>query len=282
MDDARLPSPDDDPSIADAAGLFQDAPDVKPRERSPASAGGESYDLDPGHEAAPPPVSSAPDGPSSSKPVSARAARERPPERAPDEAVRQVWSRLSEWGMSLLIVGAAWAGVGVLVYLLVSMELYGIAFLTLMSGMVAIALLLYPVLITLERPVRVTPEQAVRDFYGALSHHLPHHRRMWLLLSDRGKYEGVFATYDGFRNYWKQRTAELKRERALGFTPLRFLVDEYSADKSTDRTEVNASFTVRILVRGRQAEGPVESIRVQTSLVRGPDRMWYLDRGTLP
>ena len=27
----------------------------------------------------------------------------------------------------------------------------------------------------------MTPEQAVKDYFAALSHHVPHYRRMWLL-----------------------------------------------------------------------------------------------------
>ena len=42
------------------------------------------------------------------------------------------------------------------------------------------------------------------------------------------------------------------------------------------------SYVVAILVRGRTEEGPIETLRVSTSVVKGPDNMWYLDRGTLP
>ncbi len=52
------------------------------------------------------------------------------------------------------------------VYFAFEWELYGTAFLTLIVGCIAAAILSYPILITLERPVRITPEQALRDYYG--------------------------------------------------------------------------------------------------------------------
>lgn len=289
MDDLHLPPPEGDPApIADAGGLLDgaEAPAAPAAPAPVAPSPGEGYGLEDRPEVTqssvtPPVVRPAASASAATRVPKAAAPPQAP--REPDEAVRQVWSRASEWGATMLTVAAAAAGLLVLLYLLFSMELYGTAFVMLMAGGVALALLSYPILITLERPVRVTPEQAVRDFFGALSHHVPHYRRMWLLLSDRGKFSGVFATFDGFRNYWKGRLAQLRAEgRAGGFTPLRFLVDDFRSDKSIGKNEVDASFTVRILVRGKQADGPVQSIRVETRLVRGPDRMWYLDRGTLP
>ena len=88
-------------------------------------------------------------------------------------------------------------------------------------------MLSYPILITLERPVRITPEQAARDHYGALSHHLPHHRRMWLLLERRGRVSPHFASYEGFRNYWNSRIAQLRKGHAGPFSPLVFVVEDF-------------------------------------------------------
>ena len=42
------------------------------------------------------------------------------------------------------------------------------------------------------------------------------------------------------------------------------------------------SYTVEVSLRDREAEGPIASTRVSTTLSRGPDRMWYLDDGRLP
>ena len=76
--------------------------------------------------------------------------------------------------------------------------------------MVAVVLS-YPILITLERPVRITPEQALRDYYGALSHHLPHFRRMWLLLEHGGRISTAYGSFEGFKAYWKDRLANMRR-----------------------------------------------------------------------
>jgi hypothetical protein len=130
--------------------------------------------------------------------------------------------------------------------------------------------------------VRITPEQAVRDYFSALSHHVPHLRRMWLLLSDDGRVSGSFGSFEGFQAYWKERLEKLRADRASGFTPLKFKIEDFRAEKSAGRSEVEASFTVTVAVRGRSDDGPIETHRVATTLVKGPDNMWYLDRGTLP
>jgi hypothetical protein len=200
----------------------------------------------------------------------------------PSEAVEQVWTRGAEWAGTLLLLVAAGCVSFVLIYGLISAEMFSLAFLALLASGLVLAVLSYPILITLERPVRITPEQAVRDFYAALSHHVPHYRRMWLLLSREGRVSGAFASFEGFRSYWKARLAQLRQGRASGWTPLKFQVEDFKAEKSAGKTDIEATYTVKVSVRGRVAEGPVETVRVRTTLVKGPDRMWYLDRGTLP
>ncbi len=61
------------------------------------------------------------------------------------------------------------------------------------GGAVGLLLLCYPLFITMERPIRITPEQAVNDYYAALSHSIPHTRRMWLLLSEEGRYSRLIS-----------------------------------------------------------------------------------------
>jgi hypothetical protein len=149
------------------------------------------------------------------------------------------------------------------------------------AGCVVAAILSYPILITLERPVRVTPEQAARDYFSALSHHLPHHRRMWLLLSARGRVSPCFASYEGFKNYWNTRVGQLRQGHAGPLSPLVFVVSDFRADKSAGKSEIEAKFNVKIFVRGRRSEGPFANLSVERSFTRGPDNMWYLDDGTL-
>ena len=85
------------------------------------------------------------------------------------------------------------------------------ALLTLILGAMVAVVLAYPIWITLERPVRITPEQAVRDYYGALSHHFPHFRRMWLLLSSAGRISTAYGSLEGFKAYWRKRLSQLPR-----------------------------------------------------------------------
>ena len=90
-------------------------------------------------------------------------------------------------------------------------------------------------------------------------------------------------------NFEPPTTDDEVREAALQFvrkvsgsTPLSFQVEEFKSEKSAGQTYIEAKFKIAVFARGRHAEGPVETIRVETGLVRGPDKMWYLNQGTLP
>lgn len=277
------PRPDDagPPEIASAEALFRDAPapappaPPEPPHAAPRADAGQ-YDLGAAVEATKPrwtpPVE--PDRP--------RREAAAPPRLEPSRAVEQTWSRWAEWGGTIGLLFAVGLGLLILLYATLSVELYGVAVLVLVVGGAAVTVLSYPILITLERPVRVTPEQALSDYYGALSHHVPHYRRMWLLLSTAGRVSGSFASFEGFRAYWKARLAELRDGRCSPLTPLKLQVADFRSEKSAGRTEIEVSYAVRVSVRGRSAEGPVAEFPMKATLVKGPDRMWYLDRGTLP
>jgi hypothetical protein len=200
----------------------------------------------------------------------------------PAALVEEVWSRPAEWGPTLLLLTAWLLVLAIFIYFTWGQELYAIGFFGLLVGVGLAIVLSYPILITLERPVRVTPEQAVRDFYGALSHHFPHYRRMWLLLSTAGRTTTSYGSFEGFKRYWTDRLRKLKGGQAGTMTPLVFEIAEYRADKSAGKAEVDALFTLKVWVRGRRQAGPLMSIPAQVSLVRGPDKMWYLESGTLP
>jgi hypothetical protein len=195
--------------------------------------------------------------------------------------VEQVWSRSSEWGSTLLGVACWLAATLVIAYFTLGAELYGTTGLIVLIGGLGAVVLSYPILITLERPVRVTPEQAARDYFGALSHHFPHYRRMWLLLSAKGRTSSQFASYEGFKAYWRARLGQLHEGRGGRFSPLVFQVQEFHADKSAGKSQIDARFKLRVLIRGRRNEGPIWSMPLKRSFVRGPDSMWYLSDGTL-
>jgi hypothetical protein len=274
----------DKSEIADAAQLFGDAPTDPPpaRAQKPGQKSGEigGYDLEEGEpvteEATPLPLP-IPEARPKSEAAARRAAM---PSLDADATVDQVWSRSAEWGPSVVLL--ALVGVFVILLVYVTSSDLSLAFVLLLLGSAGMLVLSYPIVITLERPVRITPEQAVNDFYGALSHHMPHYRRMWLLLSSAGRVSTSYASFEGFKAYWKKRLKQLRGERASKFTPLVFKVDEFKSEKSAGQSALDAKFTVRVFLRGHQDEGPIDTIRVDSTFVRGPDKMWYLNRGTLP
>lgn len=195
--------------------------------------------------------------------------------------IEQEWSRGAEWGSTLVVVGIAALGTLALLYFTFDIDHLGRSFVLLVLGAAITLALSYPILITLERPVRVTPEQALQDFYDALSHWMPHHRRMWLLLSESGRSAPAYHDFAGFRRYWKGVVADLKA-KAGGSAPLEIRIADYKADKSAGKDALRARFTVQVFRAGAADAGPVASYRDSMNLTRGPDRMWYLDRGTFP
>ena len=294
--------PEDPKPIADVASLF-DTDEVRPFQAPPVpssasgvpSASG-GYDL----EADPTPVDDEPPRPVVlPEPVERPRARPKPkpkPQPAHESdsdvvgssefeteasAVVPVWSRGAEWGPDLVRVGLAGL---VTMFLLYSFSGNFLLFvLVLALGGAAIGLLSYPMLITLERPVRITPEQAVTDFFAAASHHVPHYRRMWLLLSSAGRESGPFRNFDDFREHWSRRIEGWRASRGAGkFAPLTFEVEDFQADKSAGKLTSRADYTVRILLRDQPDAAPVASYRRTPGLVKGPDRMWYMNRGLLP
>lgn len=196
--------------------------------------------------------------------------------------VEQVWSRTGEWGTTLVFLSVWGLVVALLLYISVGAEWYEAAAVIFGLGGLGFVVLSYPILITLERPVRVTPEQAARDYFNSLSHHLPHHRRMWLLLSSPGRVSRYFASYEGFKTYWVQKLRDLRKGHAGSLSPLVFVVEDFRAEKSVGKTRIDGQFKLRVLVRGRRNEGPIWSFPMKASFSRGPDGMWYLDDGVLP
>src|SRR4029077_12025670 len=123
--------------------------------------------------------------------------------------------------------------------------------------------------------------QALRDYYGALSHHRPHFRRMWLLLSNSGRITAYYGSFEGFKAYWIDRLRKLKGNSAGLMTPLVFEVTAYRGDKSAGQSRIDAQFTLKDSIRGQRQAGPIHSFPLRISLARGPYKMWYLENGTL-
>jgi hypothetical protein len=283
--------PEDDRKIADADWLKDDVPKAKSKPTTagssrPVADADHSYDVlgkssehSDTEEPPPPPVRSPP---SASRKPSRRDDGPETEKAGPPATVDQVWSRGAEWGGHLTFLAIAAAVVGLLIYVVFSLGLYFVAFLLIGLGGAVLIALCYPIFITLERPVRITPEQAAKDYYAMLSHGLPHYPRMWLLLSSAGRSSGDFSTFGEFRNYWKGKLASLQGGKASTLNPLKFQVESFRSEKSAGATSVTARFTVKVF---RETPGPsneVASFEIKSGLVKGPDRMWYLNNGTLP
>jgi hypothetical protein len=287
----RRPEQKPESEIAAADLLFRDLPAAKPAKPAGRPSAGGADDvfevLDAPEPADPAPSAAAPAGGSAplrgevKRPKEPRAERSKV-DREPDPAdlVQEVWTRRAEWGPNLIIV-AVWVSF-ILLFVFYGPSLgLALTFLTLVFGAVVAAVLAYPMLITLERPVRVTPEQALRDYYGALSHHLPHFRRMWLLLSTSGRTSSAYGSLEGFKRYWRERLTGLRAGHAGAMTPLVFEIADFNSDKSAGKTRIDADFTLKVYVRGRRKSGTIHSVPMHTTLARGPDKMWYLENGTL-
>ncbi|QDV36705.1 hypothetical protein [Tautonia plasticadhaerens] len=288
-----MPDPQDDRPIADASAFFDDrdhqGPDPEPSAGPEPDPGG--YDLaDHGPPPGPSPVEEAPASlpPEVPMPTEAPPSAPRPhPARKPKvelspATVDQPWSRMAEWGPTLAPIGLALLATAALAYLSLSLGGWAASIATAFIGLGIAVLLAYPIAITLERPVRMTPEHAIRDYYAALSHHVPHYRRMWLLLSSAGRTGAGFGSFPAFREYWAGLVSGLKAGEVGRLTPLSVRIEDFKADKSAGLEAIEASYSIAVFLRGREADGPLHSARAETTLSRGPDRMWYLDDGRLP
>ncbi|ADV61689.1 hypothetical protein Isop_1101 [Isosphaera pallida ATCC 43644] len=266
---------DDDRDPADARGLFDDAPlqaDRTPSGSIPPDTSGQSaYDLidEPEDQSA---LARGRVGTPASSPTPRRNVT----------ADVEVWTRQAEWGGDLLkFLLVLFLVLGLTGWLLVQLA-FGLAFLTLILGLAVAALVAFPLILTLERPVRLVPEQALKEFYAALSHVRPHHKRMWLMLSKVGRKCRSFNDFTSFKTYWNQTLARLegRRNQPKFLNPLRFEVRKFKSDHSKTRDECQATFEIHVSHARTGKHLAVCPGRM--GLVRGPDRMWYLDRGTLP
>ncbi len=282
------PTEDDEP-IADAGYLIRDEPARRPPapstpSRKAADPGG--YDLEgddpPEFEPIPPTIPTPP-------PIPARAAGPRRPNAEPREAlteapparVEQVWSRWGEWWPTVIAQVAVMVAVLFLVYATLSVKDLMTPLVILALGAVGFCAVSYPMLITLERPTRMTPEQAVKDYLAALSHVFPHYRRMWLLLSANGRESPHFRTFPEFKAYWKAKRTELRAGKVEATALMTFKVADFQAEKSVGKTVINAKYTVNVAVEGRTPEVVLASVRIAAGLVKGPDAQWYLNEGAL-
>jgi hypothetical protein len=62
---------------------------------------------------------------------------------------------------------------------------------------------------------------------------------------------------------------------------LKFRIDDFKSEKTAGRTATEVTFTVNVFVRFGPDAGLIASIPVEMDVVKGPDQMWYLTKGTL-
>ena len=84
-----------------------------------------------------------------------------------------------------------------------------------------------------------------------------------------------------FQSYWKATITALDGDTPARFNSLNFEVEDFRSEKSHGQTKVDASFTLKVSHR-RFTDRPARTFRIEIGLVKGPDRMWYLNRGTIP
>ncbi len=284
------PEPESDnhnaPEIAAAELLFHDAePTASGKPLGPVigTGSGEGFELADASQHSTSPPSSSPSAPPSQTAESGRA-NDRPRGRmvAPEApSVEQVWSRSSEWGSTLVVLVCWLTAILGIAYFTLGAELYGTTGLIVLVGGLGAVVLSYPILITLERPVRITPEQAARDYFAALSHHFPHYRRMWLLLAPRGAPRPSLHRMRVSRPIGSPGLASFMRDTPAGFRLWSFRSMSSAPIRARENPRSMRSFRLRVLVRGRRGEGPIWSQSLGRSFVRGPDGMWYLNDGTL-
>jgi len=286
------PKPDQNSDIADASLLFgEPSPTARPTPAKPKTpAPDDAYavegpDTEPESEPVPIPIPAAPPRArtrSRSDESPSRREGEKTKSKAASSGVEELWTRGAEWGGSLIRLGIGLIVVG---FLLVSTFRADALFLWVMlflASVVGLIVLAYPIFITFERPVRITPEHAVKDYFGAFSHLVPHTKRMWLLLATDGRSSPEFQSYGAFQAYWKRQVAAWKTDsKSSGpLNPFDIEVQSFKSEKSVGETLLEATYTARVIKRGEPSE-VVATYNIATRVVRGEDKMWYLDSGTL-
>ncbi|SIO00077.1 hypothetical protein SAMN05444166_1982 [Singulisphaera sp. GP187] len=285
----EIPSPDEEKENVDVGWLMEDGP--KPASGKAASpppppiVSEGSYEIegvDP-LEAQDEPAAIVPPIPSPVPRPRKPQAADQPPTRSTVKpgTVDEVWTRWAEWGPDIIRLVAAAGVLLVLLYLALTSFWFTTAFLILVGGGVVLLLLGYPLFITMERPIRITPEQALNDYYGALSHSVPHIRRMWLLLSSEGRSSRSFHSFNEFNTYWNEKLKSLKSAKGGRFNTLLFSVQDFKSEKSAGLTHLEAKFTLQVQERD-QMTSPGRTFPTTIRLVKGPDKMWYLEDGTMP
>jgi hypothetical protein len=201
-----------------------------------------------------------------------QAATEPFPDPAPE--VRDVWTRWSDWKWPLIWTAA---GVG-----LATLIVFGREYVAVLSFVAALTYGSYRVITSLEVPVRVTPQQAIEEFFAAAGHRLPNFDRMYALLTADGKQCDEFRNPPEFRAYWSERIAKLTPS-PIWIVPLEFHVEGFTCHYNQDKSMATVRYTIRVAPRTSQASvRSVAELTASNLVVKGPDGQWYVNDGRLP
>lgn len=195
-----------------------------------------------------------------------------------------LWSRRKESGPDLFRVLFSAGVTLILAWIFADWNTIHISGWVTVLGTLVTILLAYPLVVGLERPVRSSPERAVRDFFEALEHHGPLYPRMWLLLTPEAQNAAHYSEFSGFRRYWKGRIQEWRhRGDAWAGTPVVLTIDSLRANPDPHEPLVrHVKFDLAVSVRGRRSSGPVARYSMQWTAERGRDGQWYLREADPP
>lgn len=194
------------------------------------------------------------------------------------------WTRFRESGSDFVRIAAAGMSTIILAWLFSDWNTIHLAGWICFLGTWIAAVMAYPLIVGLERPVRMSPERAVRDYFESLEHHGPLFRRMWLFLAPEAQNCQSFTNYDSFKIYWEQRIREWRhRGNAWPLTPVVISINQFESKADPlDSNKTHLKFSIAVSLRGRRTNGPVASYNLNWVAVRSPDRQWYLADGNLP
>lgn len=195
-----------------------------------------------------------------------------------------LWSRAKESGPYLFRVLVTAGIMLILAWIFADWNTIHISGWITVIGSIASIILAYPLVVGLERPVRSSPERAVRDFLEALEHHGPLFARMWLLLTPEGQNTSHYSEYTGFRRYWKGRIQEWRhRGDAWAGTPVVMTIDSLRANPDPhDPLVRHVKFDLSVSLRGKRSAGPVARYAMNWTAERGRDGQWYLSQADPP
>jgi hypothetical protein len=196
----------------------------------------------------------------------------------------QPWTRFRESSSDFVRMAVAGLSTIILAWLFSGWSTIHLAGWICVAGTAVVAITAYPLIVGLERPVRMSPERAVRDYFESLEHHGPLYRRMWIFLTPEAQNCQSFADFDSFKLYWNQRAQEWRhRGNAWPRTPVVISFDQFqSKQDASDPNKSLLKFSISVSLRGHRSSGPVASYKLSWTAFRGPDRQWYLADGNLP